>query len=52
MLSSSDSVLFVCDVEEHGLSNDVLIVSYEGSGDVWMFLLVLSVWCYSLKQGV
>ena len=31
MLSSSDSVVLVCDGEEHGISVDILIVGDEGS---------------------
>ena len=34
MLSSSESVLFVCNDEEHGLFDDVLIVGDEGSRGV------------------
>ena len=46
MLSSSESVLFVSDGEEHGLSDDVLAVDDEGSGCVCC-LQVLSVWHHS-----
>ena len=52
MLSSSKSVLFECDGEEHGLSDDVLVVDYQGSGVCWCCLWVLPVWYHSGKQGV
>ena len=32
VLSSPDSVLLVCDGEEHGLSVDITVVGDEGSG--------------------
>ena len=40
VLSSSESVLFVCDGKEHGLSDDVLVVGDEASGGVvrWHWL--------------
>ena len=32
-------MLFVCDGEEHGLSDDELVVGDEGSSGVWMLSL-------------
>ena len=48
MLSSSDSVLFVCDGKEHGLSDDVLVVGDEGSGSV---CVVFRCFLYGTIQG-
>ena len=52
MLSSSESVLFVGDHKEHGLSDVVLVVGDMGSGACGCCYLALAVWYHSRKQGV
>ena len=51
LLSSSESVLLVCDGEEHGLPVDMIIVGGEGSGCVCC-LQVLAIGYHSVIQGV
>ena len=51
VLPSSESVLFVRDGEEHGLSDYVLVMRDEGFGCMCC-LWVLFVWYHSVKEGV